>query len=503
MVYSLCMKHQKKALVLAGMSGALGFAPIYALPVFILTLVFALLICDGLKTYFKAGLTGYLYGLGFFCAGFYWISNALLVDAKTFGWLYGVALLAPGVFLGLFFVPPFVFWHYLKNRSVFEKIFGFASICVLMEYIRSFLLTGFPWNMFGSMFAFSDVLLQTASVIGTYGLSFLLLIITGACYAFVKKEYKLAGLTLFLILVPMFIFGIWRLRLQEDGVSNLKVRLVQPSIPQNLKWDENTIENNLKTYIDMSRQKGLEDVSMVVWGETAVAFDLQNSIYYQRLITQAVPQNGYLMTGVLRVDRANRALYNSLTVIDNNGIEQAFYDKNHLVPFGEYIPFRKYLPKQFRPIANQIADFSTGEKYKILKVKGLPDFGALICYEIIFPDQVVNRKKKPNFLVLVSNDGWYGQSFGPYQHLVAARLRAIEEGITIIRSANNGISAVIGPKGQILGQIGLNEIGIKDIYLPKNLTKQTIYALFGGLNFQILMILIIAGLLFNKKRSKK
>ena len=495
------IKHKKTALFLASMIASTGFAPLYALPLFVAGLIFAFFVADEAKSLKQAALAGYIFGFGFFCAGFYWIANALLIDVLTFGWLYPIALLATGAFFGLFFVPAFMVWRYFKKGGVWCQVFGFSSVFVICEYIRSFLLTGFPWNMLGSVFAFSDVLIQTASLVGTYGLSFLLLVVTGACYAVLRKHYRSAFFVILSVLSVMIAFGVWRLKNYAPADSNIKIRLVQPSIAQSLKWDQTALEDNLNTYIDMSRRNGLQDVKFVVWGETATAFNPQESIYYRDLIRQAVPENGYLATGLLRYDEERDALYNSLSVIDQSGETVAFYDKNHLVPFGEYIPFRKYLPAWVRPVANQIADFSKGEKYKILHVAGLPPFGALICYEVIFPDEIISRKNKPQFVVLVSNDGWYGQSSGPYQHFVAAKMRAVEEGITIIRSANNGISAVIGPMGDVSGKMSLNFKGIKDVWLPEVLSVSTFYSSVGGHGIQCLMLLVFLLAFFQNKHK--
>lgn len=492
------IKHKKTMLFAAGALSALGFAPVYALPLFAAGMVFAFLMADEAPNAKKAALFGYFFGFGYFCAGFYWIANALLVDVSVFGWLYPIALLGTGAFFGLFFIPPFMVWHKLKS-GLWGKILGFASTFVLCEYVRSFLFTGFPWNMAGSMFAFSDVLLQTASVFGTYGLSFLLLVITGACYVLIKRHYQSAVGVIFGILAVMIVFGVCRLKGYENANGKIKVRLVQPSIAQTLKWDKASLENNLKTYIEMSRQKGFENVDMVVWGETATAFNPEESVYYKKLVRKAVPQKGYLITGVLRYDEQQDLLYNSVSVLNKEGKTVAFYDKNHLVPFGEYIPLRQYLPAWVKPVANQIADFAQGEKFKLLNVEGLPRFGALICYEIIFPDEIVNRKNKPAFVVLVSNDGWYGQSFGPYQHFAAAKLRAVEEGVTVIRSANNGISAVINPVGGVAGKLDLNVKGVRDVFLPKVLTLETIYAALKGTGMQVLMLLVLLMCFYQNK----
>lgn len=496
-------KHQKTALWIAGALASLGFAPVYAWPLFFGGLLFAWKVCETKETYASAALTGYLFGFGFFCAGFYWIGNALLVDVLTFGWLYPIVLLASGAFFGLFFIVPFMIWHAFKTMGVWAKVLGFASAFVLMEYVRSFFLTGFPWNMLGTMFAFSDVLVQTASLVGTYGLGFLLVLWVGCCYAALEKRYKSAALVFLCSFAFVIQFGAWRMSFEEHVDSDLKIRLVQPSIKQNIKWSKEALEDNVKQYIDMSRSGGFSDVKLVVWGETATAFNPSESKYWQRKIKKAVPPKGYLITGLLRYDRLTDELFNSMSVIDDEGQTVAFYDKNHLVPFGEYIPFRTLLPGWVRPVANQIADFSKGEKYKLLDVEGLPKTTGLICYEIIFEDEVINRKNKPELIVLVSNDGWYGNSSGPYQHLVSARMRAVEEGVTIVRAANNGISAVINPLGQIVSKIDLNEKGISDVYLPKKLTLPTLYSKIGGKSIQWVMCLLLAVLFLLKNTAGK
>lgn len=499
----ITIKHQKTVLFTAGALASLGFPPVYALPLFALCLIFALHICNEAKTYLAAAKIGYWFGFGFFCAGFYWIANALLVDIAAFGWLYPIALLACGTFFGLFLIPPFLAWYYFKNANIWSQILGFAGVFVLSEYVRSFLLTGFSWNMLGTMLAFSDVLLQTAALIGTYGLSFLVIVFVLSFDAMLKKHIKSGIFVALMIAVLTTSFGLYRIKSYDPASSVITARLVQPSIPQSMKWDESTLEDNLMDYINLSRQDGLDDVNFVLWGETATAFNPVQSLYYQMLIQKAVPQNGYLLTGLLRYNEADDTLFNSLSVIDDKGDTVAFYDKHHLVPFGEYIPFRKYLPKWVQPLAAGLEDLSAGEQYKTISVKGLPPFAALICYEVIFPDHVINRLHKPKLLIVVSNDGWYGKSFGPYQHLVSAKMRALEEGITVLRAANNGISALINPIGQTTARLGLNKRGILDVKLPKNLTVDTLYGRIGGRMIQAFMLIILCILTALKFRHQK
>lgn len=496
------LKYKKTASFLAGMLSSLAFAPVFAWPLFLLSLCFVLELNEKASSYKKTLAIGYWYGFGLFAAGFYWISNALLVDAESFGFLYPVALLASGAFFGLYTVPPFVVWHIFQKENIWIKILAFSGVFVLFEYIRAFFLTGFPWNMLGTMLAFNLEMVQISSIVGAYGLSLAVLILACSFYAFVKGFYKSGLLVFTVLLLVLFSFGFYRLNQTLYIPSNTKVRLVQPSIPQNLKWDPLYVEQNLETYIEMSRDEGFESVDFVIWGEVATAFNPKYSEYYMERIRKAVPKNGYLITGILRYDEKENKAYNSMSVIDKKGQTKAFYDKSHLVPFGEYIPFRKYLPNFIRPVANVVEDFSQGEKYKLLEVKGFPKFGALICYEIIFPHEVINEKQKPDWLVLVSNDGWYGESFGPYQHLVAAQMRAVEEGITIVRSANTGISAVVDPFGRIIQKANLNQKTAIDVYLPRDLSIMTIYNRFGNIPVLILIFGTLLALTFFKIKKQ-
>ena len=214
---------------------------------------------------------------------------------------------------------------------------------------------------------------------------------------------------------------------------------------------------------------------------------------------------GYLITGLVRHDDESNDYqpYNSMYVIDDNGNTVAYYDKHHLVPFGEYVPLRKYLPEWVRPVANVVAEFGVGEPYKNIALPDYPPFGALICYEIIFPDAVVNRNNPPQWLVVLTNDGWYGKSFGPYQHLVAAQMRAVEEGITVVRSANSGISAVINPVGKIKAQIPLYAKQTLDVKLPLITKVPTVYAQIGGKIMALVMLLILVFWGVYKRQSVK
>jgi apolipoprotein N-acyltransferase len=374
---------------------------------------------------------------------------------------------------------------------------------MLFEWIRSFLFTGFPWNQIGSMLAFSDNALQLSSIIGTYGLTLLVIIIScsPAIYYKSKDQDYLVASTL--LLATIFGYGYIRLYEMSPEKSDTTIRIVQPSIPQTMKWDLASLEANFREYIDLSISEPLDNVDMVIWGETATPFQLDMQPEYLQEITAAVPDNGVLVTGLVRIEFDAFGSYqplNSMFVINKQGEIVNYYDKVHLVPFGEYIPLREYLPDWIRPVANAIGNFKKGEQHKVISHGNIPAFGASICYEIIFPSEILDKNNRPEWLINLTNDGWYGDSAGPRQHLISTRLRAIEEGITIVRVANSGISAIISPYGTVIESIGLNEKGILDIALPKTGNIPTPYSNFGNM---IPLILCLANILIAFVSSKK
>ncbi len=438
---------------------------------------------------------GYWFGFGYFACNMAWIGNALLIDAVRFGWLYPITLAAAGAFFGLFVAFPALLSFYFKN--LYARWLSFSALWVIFEWIRSFIFTGFPWNLLGSSLAFSDTLLQAAALIGTYGLSLLVLMALSApalllCYR--NKTAAAVSLSA-LVLIGAFLYGYgsWRLGSADNSPSDVRVRIVQPAIPQAMKWNKEKLENNFAEYIKLSTAPGLDKIDFVIWGETATPFPLDFEPQYLAQIKEAVPENGYLITGLVRyqISEGDFRPLNSMFVLNHEGRILASYDKSHLVPFGEYIPLRRYLPGWIRPVTNTIADFLPGSGPSVIKLNDKPGFGTLICYEVIFPHQIINPENRPDWLINLTNDGWYGQSQGPYQHLVTTRLRAVEEGRTLVRAANTGISAVITPYGQIKSSLGLDVKGYIDVDLPKQLYISTAYGTLGNLIPLILCLINI------------
>lgn len=458
----------------------------------------ALYLCYHCERKRSLAALGYWFGFAYFAFGLQWIGNALLIDAEKTGWLYPVALIAGGAFFGLFTILPFVLTSLSKN--IYAKILLFASGWFLFaEWLRGFILTGFPWNPVSSTLAFRPALIQTVSVWGTYGLSMVLIIIAALPVIWLLKPtsknlFSIAAS--FVLIMILWGYGDYILLYKIQDISEEKsimIRLVQPSIAQSMKWDKNQLEKNLKQYVDMSIEEDNSHIDFVVWGETASPFDLTYDKFHKRQIIKAVPKYGYLISGFLRYENEGSRLvpYNSFAVMDPSGNIADFYDKSHLVPFGEYIPFRDYVPQKIRPLTNTISEFGRGEKYQTIQIAEYPEFAPLICYEIIFSGQIIQKQNKPKWMILLTNDGWYGISSGPYQHLVAAQMRAVEEGISIVRSANSGISAVITPYGQILGRIELGQRGISDVALKTDLAHPTLFGKYGNIIPLIMSILLL------------
>jgi apolipoprotein N-acyltransferase len=265
------------------------------------------------------------------------------------------------------------------------------------------------------------------------------------------------------------------------------IRLVQPAIPQADKWDRSKRQSHLDRLVNLSRQGDVVP-KLVIWPETAFAgFASRNQALLDTTIRNATQNDGVVITGIPRFG-GNRTLLNSAIMIDHDGAIKAVYDKRHLVPFGEYMPFRKWLPF-LEPIVGPI-DFVPGENNRLMRHDGYGSMQMLICYEVIFAGAVIGQEMRPDIIINITNDAWFGQSAGPWQHLVQAQMRAVEEGLPLMRVANTGITAGFDSHGRILGQMGLGRQGVLDLLVPSPLPP-TLFARFGNLGFFALIFLII------------
>lgn len=483
--------------------------PFYHSYILLMTLSWLLYAIHQATTNKKAFALGYWFGFGFFAFGFSWVNNALLVFPEQTGWLIPITFIASGAFMGLFIAFPALLCKYIKN--IFLQYLSFSAWIVIFEWIRSWFLTGFPWNLWGTCLANHLEMVQFASILGTYGLSlFVILTASAPALWLVGKNRHSAILSLCIILLSssfLYTYGHFRIsHLKDDTQSDITIRLVQPEISQENKWSEDLRYKHFHNYLKTSSAEPLDNINMIIWGETASPFSLDKDKDALTEAVKIIPENGYLVTGQIRLEDnyyGGWNPFNSSLVINSKGEIEDFYDKSHLVPFGEYIPLRQWLPDFIRPVANMIGTLEAGKGPKVIQVQNIPPFGIQICYEIIFPHQIINPQHKPDWLINLTNDGWYGISAGPYQHLVNTQMRAVEEGLTIVRSANNGISALINRYGKIIDLMGLQYQGTLDVTLPQNKTISTIYNKLGNIPILLICFLIIIITFFIPSNNKE
>ncbi|MBA3813581.1 MAG: apolipoprotein N-acyltransferase [Alphaproteobacteria bacterium] len=488
-----------------GAVGALAFAPLFIFPAILLALsgiwFFLNRALERQKSFWAVFWLGWWFGLGHFTVGLYWISHALTVDLSTFWWLIPFALFGIPAILGVFTGVSFMavrLWPY----DGISRAFAFAALWVGVEWLRGHLFTGFPWNLVGYAWAFSPEMVQTASLGGVYGLS-LLTVLLGISlnYMTAKGSFeRTIVLTVYLVTVLGWVWGHVRLENPDVAASQpLAIRLVQPSIPQVLKWDPEQKEENFKELLTLTARPSHLPLKTIIWPETAVPFFLEQEDFRRQLISNVIPQGGLLFTGALHRTPPGVVpgeIWNSLLVLNDQGNIVVHYDKFHLVPFGEYIPFRNLMDSLFgkgsvKKITAGMMDFTPGPGPKTTVLPGdFPSFSGLVCYEVIFPGAVIHpTHARPAWMINVTNDGWYGRTSGPYQHLEMARFRAVEEGIPLIRAANSGISAVFDAYGQSLGSLGLGAKGVLDVFLPSPTRVVPFYGQWGDW----ITLILIAG----------
>jgi apolipoprotein N-acyltransferase len=442
---------------------------------------------------------GWLFGFGYFAAGLYWIGNALLVPGNDFKWVWPLAILGLPVGLALF--TGAAAWIAVRYaREGVRGVLFFIGVMALCEWVRGTIFTGFPWNLYAYGWATLPAVAQSVSWAGAYGLTLITLGLTVfATYGAARRSIPVLAGTL-VALGVLYGWGAVRLDTHPTHYNDtIIVRIVQPNIAQEDKWRGDRVAQNLRNTVETSVMRDFiaGKTYAIIWPETAITqfvAEDQNVRAYIRDTLFDTEDNRFLLTGLLRhetKDTGKAAYYNSLVAYNRDLVPMATYDKAHLVPFGEYIPFQDIIP--LAPFA-AFSGFTPGPGLRTEKILGLPPFGGLVCYEIIFPGAAVAKgdETRPEWIINVTNDGWYGDSPGPYQHLTKARFRAIEEGIPVIRSANTGISAVIDPTGRILYSLPYGRAGVIDSPLPVPLTKPTIFSRFGNIPFLMLCTIFIS-----------
>jgi len=493
------------SLILGGFAAG-ALPPLYLLPLLWPAFTGLLWLLDGAARRREAFFIGWAFGTGHFVAGLYWVRIAFFVDADRFGVFAPAAVLGLSAGLALFPAAAVLLLQMSGWRGA-ARLFLLAGLWLLAEWLRGWLLTGFPWNLMGTVWVFSDSAIQLASVAGVWGLSWLTVLFAAAPALLGEPGEQTSGgtrrrllLTLALAVIgPALLWAGGALRLAaapdagSDRVPGVTLRLVQPSIEQALKWHPELRQKHVADQMTMTVEPGFEKITHVIWAETAVPFFLANEDALRRAIAPIVPPDGYLVTGAPRSEeeRRERRLWNALHAMDREGAVVATYDKVKLVPFGEFVPLRSWLG--FAKLTTGGSDFTAGPGRVTIDLPGLPPFSPLICYEVIFPGGVTAPDERPQWLLSVTNDAWFGTSSGPYQHFANARLRAVEEGLPMVRVANNGITAVVDGYGRVLSRLGQNHRGLIDTHLPQAIESATIFATTS--NYMVIVILFVTAIL--------
>ncbi len=515
------------AAVLAGGVSALSMPPFDL--VFVPFFTFAILVwlIDGVASDPASGIRarlwggfkpGFFFGFGYFVCGMWWIGNALLVESEQFAWALPLAITVIPAVLA-------VFWGFASALARLfwsddtRRLFVLAACFALAEYARGHVATGLPWNAISYAAYFTPVLMQSASVVGIYGMTAFSVLVFSAGGAIVPGASKTAYgrrvmFALALGLIGLHVgYGIWRLPTHPaPTVEGVSLRLVQPAIDQREKWKPENEQEIFNRYLSLSTtatapdKQGLSGTTHLIWPESAFPFLLTERRDALAAISAMLPDGTSLITGAARVERAatqnaSGFVFNSVYVVDGDGEIAAAADKVHLVPFGEYLPFQEFAESLgLQQLTGTKGGFEPGSSRKLISTGIGPKFLPMICYEIIFSGEIWSGNQRPGWILNLTNDAWFGRTPGPYQHLRQSIIRGVEEGLPVIRVANSGISVVSDAYGRIVKEIPLGTRGVVDSPLPAHV-KRTIFAQYGGWILWITCVLFFATGLFPLRKS--
>jgi apolipoprotein N-acyltransferase len=468
-----------------GMLSAAALPPVYALPVLLVAVPGLLALIEAARGAGGAFRRAWVFSFGNHLLGLYWITEAILFEAARLWWAVPLAVPALAALLALFVAAPVCLCKFA--RAGWPRVLALAGAWVLGDVARQFVATGFPWNPWGSVWEFpgpaGDAFIQVAAFVGVHGMTWATLVL--AALPTLGRRFWAAGAAAVALWAGL---GLWRLQTPAPPAPGVTIVLVQGDVEQSLKWDRTLAVEHFRRYLDLTR-KAVADAgggdAVVVWPESATGpFLLADDPGARAAIAQAA--GGHVaLAGSARFDAQGRPRNSLMEVLPDGSIADE-YDKWHLVPFGEFQPSWFLLPMQVVPGGG----FAAGDGPKTLAIPGAPPAGALICYEAIYTAEMVDEAHRPAWLVNVTNDAWFGNSSGPRQHLAGVRLRAVEEGLPLMRAANTGITAGFDAFGRELGRLPMNEQGTLSLALPGFLPA-TIYSRLG---LAIPLVLAVASL---------
>ena len=487
-------------LYISGAIATLAIPPFSILPL-IFALGLGIYLINFMPSLLKTFISGWFLGFGWFSLGLYWIGSAFVVADTYTIFLMPIAIVLLPSLLAVFWGLACVCAKLINNNKKFSIIYIIVCLSIF-EYLRAIMFTGFPWLMPSMIFSSNEYSIQIFSFIGSFSTNLVVLTISILPLILLsgfKRKYTLS----FLLIIPisiLFFSGILRFN-NKDLLkkSNNILTIVQPNIKQKNKWDLRKRNQHLEKLVKLSvsnKDNFIYKKNIIIWPETSFAGSIPGEIKLLSDISKRILKNpkSILIVGLLRTEENN--LFNSLVFLNSEGKVIYKYDKIKLVPFGEYIPFRENLKiiNNFLPPM----DFSRGNLNPSPYIDGIGNIITLICYEILFTDNLINRiSKNTNLLVNITNDAWFGNTIGPHQHVSLAKIKAVEFGLPLVRVANTGISVFVSPYGEIISKIPLNKESTKTINLIPRL-KNTLYRTYGEFTFILsILILIIINSIYN------
>jgi apolipoprotein N-acyltransferase len=498
------------AAVLGAIAG-LGFAPLNLVPAFALGISGLVWLAAEAPSRRKGFAIGWWWGLGHFAVNSYWIAESFLVDAERFGWMIPPVLGGLAAYLALYPALATLALRMLPRPLSVSGIAAFAVFWTIAEWLRGHVLTGYPWDLAAYIWSGSDAMMQSAALWGSWGLSLITVFVLSLPALFVLMNLRAARAAVIgmaVVLGALYLGGAWRLSNAvpspvEADPKATRVRIIQPNIAQSLKLASDTRPKQIQTLLRLTLETpGFDQVKAVIWPESAANYLLDRETELRSVLAQAAPPGGILITGAPRGEPSNGPLdqiWNSLAAIDGQGQILGTADKFHLVPLGEYVPMREIFTF-INKITPGSMNFTPGPGPRTLHLPDLPSLSPLICYEVIFPGAVTDPADRPDMLVNVTNDGWFGTSTGPSQHFASARFRSVEEGIPMLRAANTGISGVVDAYGRVETRSNLVVEAVIDAAVPPALSP-TPFARFGLLAVLPLIVLALIPILFRVRKS--
>ncbi len=489
-----------------GALGAFAHAPYYVWPLLALAVTGFVWLIDGARETAKpraAGAwRGWCFGFGFFLSGLWWVGSAFIARGPEFApfAIPGAVSLAAGV--ALFWLVAgwacAALW-----RADWRRIFVFALVFGVIEYLRGHILSGFPWNLAGHVWLAGGSMSQSASIWGAYGLSMVTWFAFAAPAALGGPDAQprartAAPIAAFVMLALIFAAGLGRitsLAEHERAATGVKLRLVQVQISPEEKWRPDNRERVRERHLALTNRPGLDSRTHVIWSEAALPMLLLDEPQSLERIGAVIGPERILMTGTIRRDLSeplSPRFYNSFVALDfdpRGNLIAGVYDKTRLVPFGEYIPLEGLLRNLGAPFIGRVAGgYSPGLGKATLEIPGAPDVAPQICYETVFSSYTPRGAERPGWIANVSLDNWYGNTPGPHQAFNQARYRAIEEGVPLVRVATGGVSAVVDAYGRVIARLPLTAEDVLDADLPAR-ARPTLYSLVGDALFFLMLIL--------------